>query len=63
MLYSYHKTKEYNYYNNDLISIKLILEHSNISQYNEYLKLIKNSNRSNYILTNDNSLLFYKKLL
>ena len=60
MLYSYHKTNEYGYYNNDLISIKLILEKSNPKKYKEYMELIKKSNRCDYILSSDNSLLFYK---
>ena len=63
MLYSYHKTKEHEYYNNDLISLKLILEKSNKKEYTEYLELIKKSNRCNYILSSDDSLLFYKNLL
>jgi hypothetical protein len=62
MLHSHHKTKEYGYYDNDLISIKLILENSNKKKYNEYIDLIKKSNRRDYILTKHNALKFYKKI-
>ena len=62
MLYRCNKTDEYGYYNNDLISIKLILEKTNKKDYNKYIDLIKNSNRTQYFLSNDGSLLYYKKL-
>jgi hypothetical protein len=62
MLYNYHKTEEHGFYDNDLISMKLILENANKEKYNEYIDLIKKSNRRNYILTKQKTLLFYKKI-
>ena len=62
MLYNYHKMEEHGFYDNDLISMKLILENSNKEKYNEYIDLIKKSNRNNYILTKQKTLLFYKKI-
>lgn len=63
MLYKHHKTDEYGYYNNDLISLKLILNKCNKNEFNRYIDLIKNSNRKNYILSKDDSLLFYKSII